>query len=153
MNNRTIAIMSQMMQPNQANVAGNVHGGEIMKFMDNVAGVTAGKYARSNVVTARVDEVQFILPVFVGAIVTGIGKIVYVGTSSIEVMVTVEVEYLETEREPQLALTAFFTMVALDRTGRPLPVKPLVPETAEEKELYEIAARKHEDIKKKKKEA
>jgi len=149
MNRQTTVIMSQVMLPNQANLAGNVHGGEIMKFMDNVAGVAAGKYARTNVVTARVDEVQFLLPIFVGAVITGIGKIVYVGKSSIEVMVTVEVEYLDSEREPQLALSAFFTMVALDRAGRPVPAPPMEPETAEEKELYEIAARKHDEIKKK----
>ncbi len=139
MDKRTTVLMSQVMMPNQANLAGNVHGGEIMMFMDNVAGAVASKYSRSNVVTARVDEIQFILPIFVGAFVTCTGTIAYVGSTSMEVYVTVDVEDLHSEREPQRALNAFFTMVALDRGGRPQPVKPLVPETEEEKELYAAA--------------
>ena len=72
-------VMSQVMLPHQANVAGNVHGGEIMKFMDMAAGAAAMKFSKGNCVTARVDELQFHLPIFVGALVTCTASIVYVG--------------------------------------------------------------------------
>ncbi|MDR1616566.1 MAG: acyl-CoA thioesterase [Syntrophomonadaceae bacterium] len=151
MSEKNAITISQIMMPYQANIAGNVHGGEILKIMDNVAGAAAGKYSRSNVVTARVDEVQFLLPIYVGAFLSCTGKVVYVGNSSIEVMVSVDVEDLNTEDEPRKALSAFFTMVALDRSGRPKKVTPLIPGTDEEKELFEIARKKHQDIKIKKK--
>ena len=63
-------VMSRIMLPSEANPAGNVHGGEIMKFMDTTAFVTAVKHCRTNVVTARVDELEFYLPILVGQLVT-----------------------------------------------------------------------------------
>jgi acyl-CoA hydrolase len=125
------------MLPSQANHAGNVHGGEIMKLMDTAAGAAARRYARSNVVTARVDEMQFLYPIFVNAFVTCTATVAYVGNTSMEVIVTVDVEDLETEDPPIRAQSAFFTMVALDKTGKPKKVPPLVLETEEEKRLFE----------------
>jgi acyl-CoA hydrolase len=144
---RTKLIMSQVMLPSQANVAGNVHGGEIMKLMDTAAGAVARKYARCNVVTARVDELQFHRPIFVGALVTLTATVAYVGRTSMEVVVTVDVEDLESDSEPIQALSAYFTMVALDRNGRPRAVKPLVPETEEEKILYETVKKRRDALK------
>ena len=137
MDNRTTITMSQTMLPSQANHAGNVHGGEIMKLMDAAAGAAARRYARSNAVTARVDELQFLFPVFVDAFVTVTATVAYVGTTSMEVIVTVDVEDLESEDPPRRALSAFFTMVALDRTGRPKKIQPLILETEAEKILFE----------------
>ena len=71
-------VMSQVMLPHQANVAGNVHGGEIMKFMDMAAAAVAMKFSKGNCVTARVDELLFHLPIFVGALVTCTASLVYV---------------------------------------------------------------------------
>jgi len=144
MDKRTKLIMSQVMLPSQANVAGNVHGGEIMKLMDTAAGAVARKYARCNVVTARVDELQFHLPIFVGALVTLTATIAYVGRTSMEVIVTVDVEDLESDTEPKRALSSYFTMVALDRGGRPRGVPAFEPETQEENELYEEIRRRRE---------
>ncbi|NLK71991.1 MAG: acyl-CoA thioesterase [Clostridiales bacterium] len=135
--------MSQVMLPNQANVAGNVHGGEIMKLMDSTAYATAMKYSKSNVVTARVDELEFHAPIFVGAMVTCTGTIAYVGRSSMEVIVTVDVEDLETDEPPRRALTAYFTMVALDRMGRPRSVPELNIETEDEKKLFEEGEKRY----------
>ncbi len=137
MDKRTSITMSQTMLPSQANHAGNVHGGEIMKLMDTAAGAAARRYARSNVVTARVDEMQFLYPIFVNAFVTCTATVAYVGNTSMEVIVTVDVEDLETEDPPIRAQSAFFTMVALDKTGKPKKVPPLVLETEEEKRLFE----------------
>ena len=85
-------VMSQVMLPHQANVAGNVHGGEIMKFMDMAAAAVAMKFSKGNCVTARVDELLFHLPIFVGALVTCTASLVYVGRTSMEVLVRVESE-------------------------------------------------------------
>lgn len=147
MDKRTRLIMSQVMLPSQANVAGNVHGGEVMKLMDTAAGAVAKKYARCNVVTARVDELQFHLPIFVGALVTLTATIAYVGRTSMEVIVTVDVEDLESDSEPKRALSSYFTMVALDKGGRPREVPRLQLDTEEERLLYEEVHRRREGLK------
>ena len=94
-------VMSQVMLPHQANVAGNVHGGEIMKFMDMAAAAVAMKFSKGNCVTARVDELLFHLPIFVGALVTCTASLVYVGRTSMEVLVRVESEDLESHSGPE----------------------------------------------------
>lgn len=142
MNIRNQIVMSQVMLPHQANVAGNVHGGEIMKFMDTAAGAVAMKYAKANCVTARVDELEFHLPIFVGALVTCTASIVYVGRTSIEVLVNVEAEDLESNSVPQKALSACFTMVCMGKNGRPQNVPEYKPETEDEIRLYEEAKKK-----------
>ncbi len=136
--NRKI-IMSQVMLPHQANVAGNVHGGEIMKLMDAAAGAVAIKYSKSNCVTARVDELEFILPIFVGALVTCTATVGYVGKTSMEIFVNVEMEDLESHNGAQKALSAYFTMVAMGRNGTPQRVPEFVPETEEEIRLHQEA--------------
>lgn len=118
------AVLAEILLPFQANAAGNIHGGEIMKLMDSTAGVSAMKYSGSNVVTARVDELQFKQPVHIGEHVICTGHVVYTGKSSMEVFVTVEVEDLITSKVT-IALTAFFTMVAVNEHGRPIPVPPI----------------------------
>ena len=136
-------VMSQVMLPHQANVAGNVHGGEIMKLMDAAAGAVAMKYAKGNCVTARVDELEFHLPIFVGAFVTCTASIIYVGRTSMEVHVYVESEDLESNNGPEKALSAQFTMVSMGKNGRPQLVPEYVPETEDEIRLYdEIKAKK-----------
>lgn len=146
----TQLIMSQVMMPSQANVAGNIHGGEIMKFMDSTAYAAARKYAHSNVVTARVDELKFHQPIFVGELVTCTAKIAFVGKSSMEIAVTVKVEDLESDNPPQKALSAYFTMVALDKKGRPTLVPRLSLSTEEEKNIFEEGRKRYESYKTKK---
>ncbi|MDD2502446.1 MAG: acyl-CoA thioesterase [Clostridia bacterium] len=131
------AIMSQVMLPSQANPAGNVHGGEIMKIMDTTASVTATRHARTNIVTARVDELLFHTPIYVGALVTCTAKLIFVGRSSMEISVTVEAEYLEEEKPPEIALTAYFTMVSLDKNGIPCEVPRLKLITQEEEDCFQ----------------
>ncbi|MEG0829108.1 MAG: acyl-CoA thioesterase [Anaerovoracaceae bacterium] len=132
-------IMSQVMLPHQANVAGNVHGGEIMKFMDTAAGAVAMRYAKANCVTARVDELKFHLPIFVGALVTCTAIIAHVGKTSMEILVNVEAEDLESNSQPQKALSAHFTMVCVGKNGRPQCVPTYTPTTPEEIILYDEA--------------
>ena len=138
-------IISQIMLPNQANVAGNVHGGEIMKIMDSTAYTAARRYAHANVVTARVDELQFHEPILIGDLVICTAEIVFVGHTSMEISVKVEVEDLDDESTPQQALSAYFTMVAMDRNGKPLPVPPLKLETDTEKRAFMEGKRRYEE--------
>ena len=136
--------LAQVMQPFQANLSGNVHGGEIMKMMDIMAGSVATKYAKGTVVTARVDEIQFILPSVVGDYVSMTGRLVYVGNTSMEILVTVDVEDLRSDTLPQRALSASFTMVALDQRGRPKTLPPLDLETDEDRQLFAAAQSRRE---------
>ena len=101
--------LAQICLPHQANSSGNIHGGEMMKMMDSAAGVAAMKYAGTNVVTARVDELCFKLPVHIGELVTCRANVVYAGKSSMETFVTVEAENPQ-QGTRKIALTAFFTM-------------------------------------------
>ena len=120
----SIAISAELVLPHQANPAGNVHGGEIIKLMDSTAGISAQKHCHTNVVTARVDELCFKKPVRIGEYVTCTARVVYVGSTSMEVFVTVEAENLYTG-ETNIALTAFFTMISLDENDRPKKVPPI----------------------------
>lgn len=149
-NKNTQIVISEVMMPNKANVAGNIHGGEIIKMMDSTAYAAARRYSRANVVTARVDELEFHLPILIGDLVICTANIVFVGRTSMEIAVNVEVDDLEHEGGPQRALTAYFTMVALDRNAKPLALPPLVLETPEEKAAYEDAKRRYEAHKEKK---
>ena len=118
-------IMSAVMLPNQANAAGNVHGGEIIKMMDTAAGVVAKRHARTNVVTARVDELSFNKPIYVGNLVNCHAYLTFVGRSSMEVAVRVDVEDLDTEIPNTCVLTGYFTMISLDSEGKSAQVPPL----------------------------
>ena len=140
-------VISEVMMPSQANPNGNVHGGEIMKLMDSAAYAAARRYARANVVTARVDELEFHLPIRIGDLVVVTADIVYVGHSSMEVAVNVIVEDLDDGGTPQLALSAYFTMVALDRNARPKAVPPLELDTEEARAAFEEGKRRYEEHK------
>lgn len=123
------------MLPSQANVAGNVHGGEIMKMMDDAAGVVASRHARSNVVTARVESINFYHAIYVGNLVKVSAHVTFVSKHTMEVQVGVVAEDLATGHCAQ-ALTAYFVMVALDREGRPKEVPPLILRTARERQRF-----------------
>ncbi|MGM0396745.1 MAG: acyl-CoA thioesterase [Bacillota bacterium] len=102
--------VGHLMQPGQANIEGNVHGGEVMKLMDSCAGIVARRHSRRNTVTAMVDELEFMSPIHVGDLVICYGQLTYVGMQSMEVLVTVTVEDLQLSEPPKIALTTFFTM-------------------------------------------
>ena len=125
-------IMAQQMNPQDANPAGNVHGGVIMKLIDTAAGAVAIRHARSNAVTASIDRLDFFHPVFVGDFVTLRASLNFVGRTSMEVGVRVESENLMTG-ERRHTSTAYLTYVALDGRGQPLPLPPMILETDEEK--------------------
>lgn len=135
--NHSQVIMSNVMLPHQANPSGNVHGGEIMKLIDSAAGVVAQRHARTNVVTARVDELEFLHPIRIGNVVTCYGKLTFVGKSSMEVSVNVTLEDVYRDEPAKTALTAYLTFVSLDEKGKPQQVPSLELANEEERRLFE----------------
>ncbi len=132
-------VMAQQMNPQHANPAGNVHGGVVMMLIDTAAGVVASRHARSNVVTASIDRVDFLHPVYVGDFMTLIAKLNFVGKTSMEVGVRVETENLITG-EKRHTSSAYLTLVALDGNGQPRPVPELILETEGQKRRHREAA-------------
>jgi acyl-CoA hydrolase len=126
-----ITIVYQMTHQD-ANLAGNVHGGVILKNIDNTAGIVAGRHANTNVVTASIDRVDFYSPVFVGDLLRLMSSINYAGKTSVEVGVRVEAENFMTGQVRHTA-SAYLTLVALDSDGKPTQVPPIIQETEDEK--------------------
>ena len=114
-----------------ANNAGNVHGGVIMRLCDEVAGIAAVRHSGCRVVTAAMDRMTFLHPVYVGHLVTVRASVNAAWRSSMEVGVRVEAEDVRT-RDVTHTSTAYLTMVALDDEGRPTPIPGIVPETPDE---------------------
>jgi uncharacterized protein (TIGR00369 family) len=131
-------VMSRTMLPSDANPYGNVHGGEVMKLIDAVAGAAATRHARARVVTARIDQLSFLAPVYVGHLVTAKASVNHVGRSSMEVGVRVEAEDMLTGNVVHVA-SAYLVFVATDDRGRPVPLPPLVAETDEERRRMKAA--------------
>lgn len=127
------------MLPQQANAAGFVHGGELMKLMDNAAFLVAARHSRKNVVTVGVDSLEFNHPVRVGDMVTVSAKMVFAGKSSMEVRLEVTTETI-TSGTSSRALTANYTMVASDAEGKAVKVPPLIVSTEEEERLFNEAS-------------
>jgi uncharacterized protein (TIGR00369 family) len=121
-------VMAQLMNPQDANPAGNVHGGVIMRLIDTAGGACAARHSRTNVVTASIDRLDFLGPVFIGDLVTCKASINMVGKTSMEIGVRVEAENL-LSGETRKASSAYLTYVAMDAKARPVPVPPLILET------------------------
>ncbi len=131
-------VMAQVMNPQDANPAGNVHGGVIMKLIDTAAGTVAVRHARSNVVTAAIDRLDFHQPVFIGDLLTLKASLNFAGRTSMEIGVRVEAENCMTG-EVRHTSSAYLTFVALDKTGQPLEVPALLLETAGDRRRNEEA--------------
>jgi len=120
--------MAHMMLPQHANPAGNVHGGVIMKFIDDAAGVVATKHARTNVVTAAIERLDFHRPVFIGNLLILKACLNVTGRSSMEIGVRVEAEDLLSGQTRHIA-SAYLTFVSLTPEGRSMPVPAFIPTT------------------------
>ena len=124
------------MFPSDANPAGNVFGGEILKHIDMVAGIVAQRHAQSNAVTVSMDSVNFLKPVYVGNVLKFDARINYVHKSSMEIEVSVEAENIESGQET-VAARAFVTFVALGKDGRPTLVPKLLLKTDNDRKKFE----------------
>jgi len=121
-------VLVQVMELTDANLAGNVHGGVIMRLIDTAAGIAAHKHCGGRVVTVAMDEMSFLEPVFIGDVVTVRAMVNDVGRTSMEVGVRVEAENFGTKRRVHSS-SAYVVYVALDEEGKPREVPPLVVET------------------------
>ena len=139
----TFTVMTELVLPNDSNNLGNLMGGQLMYWMDVVAAIAAKRATHRTVVTVSVDSVEFKAAIPQGSIVILEAKVTRCFNSSLEVRIEVFYEILSTG-ERHASNTAYFTFVAVDQSGRPIPVQPVVPETEVEKELYEGALRRRE---------
>jgi acyl-CoA hydrolase len=134
----TITVKSAQVFPPDTNYYGTLFGGKLMAHIDDVASISATRFARNPTVTASTDSVDFIRPIKVGDTVTLKAMVTYTGRSSMEVFVRVTSENLVTGSE-EVAALSFLTFVAIDQNGKPVEVGEVVPETEEEKWLFETA--------------
>jgi acyl-CoA hydrolase len=135
--------VAHFMEPQDANVAGNVHGGVIMKNIDSIAGMVAFRHCRSNVVTASIERLDFFNPVFIGNLLKLSASVNMVKRTSMEVGVRVESEDLFTG-EVRHTASAYLTFVSLDEDHKPKAIPPLIMETENEKRRNKEAIQRRE---------
>ena len=130
--------IAQLMQPEHANNMGNVHGGWIMKLVDEVGALVCMRHAQRRAVTVAIDSMVFHKPIKIGDLVILSGELTFVGRSSMEVEVKVQAENPYSGERMQTN-TAYLVYVALDENGKPTRVPALFMETEEEKNKFEEA--------------
>ena len=135
--------MTVLMSPDMANFSGNVHGGAILKLLDQAAYACAARYAGRYVVTLSVDQVTFLQPIHVGELVTLLASVNYTGRSSMEIGIKVITENIR-EQVVRHANSCFFTMVAMGDDGKPAAVTPLEPVTPDQKRRWRAAELRRE---------
>ncbi len=139
----TRVVLAQLMLPQDTNPAGHIHGGVILKYIDTAAAMVAMRHARGNAVTASIDRLDFLKPVYVGELVHFKASLNWVGRSSMIVGVRVEGENLFTG-EIRHTASAYLTFVALNPRGKPMPVPPLLLEDETDKRRFQEAAVRQE---------
>lgn len=136
-------IMTHTVLPRDANSHGRLYGGKLVDWIDQIGAIAAVRHSNSKVVTASIDSLHFLVPIKVGDIVTLHAWLNYVGRTSMEVEVHVEVEN-PVENRYGLACTAYLTYVAVDDEGKPREVPRLKLVTEEEKRRFEEAKKRRE---------
>lgn len=135
--------MTVLMTPDMANFSGNVHGGAILKLLDQVAYACAARYCKTYVVTISLDQVTFREPIKVGELVSFRANVNYVGRTSMEVGVKVFAENIH-KKTVRHTNSCYFTMVAVDENKKPVPVPELQIETEFEQKLFEAGKMRKE---------
>lgn len=133
--------MVELVMPNDTNPLGNLMGGRLLHWMDMCSAIAAQRHCNRSVVTVLVDSVQFRESIKLGEVVVIEGEVTRAFRTSMEVAMEVYAENLRTGSR-RLCTTSFYTFVAVDSDGKPIPVPPVVPETDFEKERYEGAERR-----------
>jgi len=135
--------LSQLMHPEHANLLGNVHGGWIMKLVDEAGALASMRHAQRKVVTVAIDSMVFRQPIRIGDLIILTAEVTYTGRTSMEVEVQVQAENPITGERTHTN-TAYLVYVAVDDNGRPSTVPPLEAETEQEKEKMERAKERQE---------
>lgn len=137
-------VMTEMIMPNDTNPTGNLMGGNLMRWMDIVGAICAGKHCAANVVTVSVDQVSFKRPVLVGDVITLTAVVTRAFKTSLEVYVEVFAADIK-GGNPRRCNDAYFTFVAIDDEKRqPISVPAVIPLTNEEQKQYDGAAKRRE---------
>jgi acyl-CoA hydrolase len=137
-------IMTELIMPNDTNPMGNLMGGYLMRWMDIVCAICAGKHTEAHVVTAAVDHISFQNPIRLGDVITLEASVTRAFTTSVEIYVEVFASDIKGQNARRCN-HAYFTFVALDDKKRtPVAVPPVLPLSSEEQTLYESAARRRE---------
>ncbi len=137
-------IMTEMVMPNDTNPMGNLMGGNLLRWMDIVSGICAGKHCEKHVVTASVDNVSFKKPIRVGDVVTLEATVTRAFRTSVEVYVEVFASNIK-GGDPRRSNHAYYTFVGLEEeNGKPTPVPPVIPLTEIEQQRYDGASRRRE---------
>jgi acyl-CoA hydrolase len=139
----SISEMAEIVLPNDANPLNSLLGGRLMHWIDLAGAMAAHRHSRAYVVTASIDHLDFLVPVRVGDFVILRSSVNRVFHTSMEVGVTVWVEYYRSEESRHVS-SAYLTFVAVDDKGNRMPVAPVIPESEDEKRRYEGAARRRE---------
>ena len=138
----SLAEFVQIIRQANINGANRLFGGHLLTWMDEVSAVSARRYAQGPVTTACIEKLRFLRPAYLNETIVVTGRVIYTGRSSMEVLVTAEVERYHGERE--LIADGRFILVALDEEEHSRPVPPLVPITDEEQALFAEAAARRE---------
>ena len=138
----THVIMHELILPNDTNLLGNVLGGRVMHLMDMCAAMSASKHARTAVVTASVDRLDFLAPIKMGGIMILKSSVNYTGKSSMEIGVRIESENPKTG-VLRHTVSAYLTFVSLNEDGRPMSISQVIPETDIEKTRYKEGEKRY----------
>lgn len=135
--------LAQMMQPEHANSQGNVHGGWIMKLVDEAGALASTRHSGHRTVTVAIDRMMFREPIHIGDLVILNSVVTYAGHTSMEVEVDVVAEDPISGKQMHTN-TAYLVYVAIDENGKPTPIPPLLAETAEEQARIDAARRRQQ---------
>ncbi len=139
----SFTIMNELVLPNDTNTLNNLMGGRLLHWMDIAAAISAQKHCNRIVVTASVDNVSFKQPIKLGDVITIEAKVTRAFNTSVEVRLDVWAENIPSGTRAK-SNEAYYTFVAVDQSGRTIPVPELLPETAEETELFNGALRRRQ---------
>ena len=131
--------LTRLMTVVDANLHGNIHGGVIMKLVDDVAGIVAARHSGGRAVTVAMDEMAFLVPVHVGDLVHASGQVNWAGRTSMEIGVRVEAERWDEVGERRHTNTAYLVYVGLDDEGKPREVPPVVVEDDKDRQRFREA--------------
>jgi len=139
----SLVIKNEMLMPNDTNPFNNLMGGRLMYWMDIAAAISAQKHSSTMAVTASVDNISFKHPIEIGCVITLTAQVTRAFKTSMEVFIEVTSENIP-KKTKFISNSAFFTFVAVDKKGKPLPVPEAIPQSAREKELFHGALRRRQ---------